>query len=303
MSSSSSSLPENSIWDLSLYEVQRKPHDVVTDGSLLRISPRALHSELMCPICLDLMKNAQTTKECLHRFCQECIITALRSGNKECPTCRKKLASKRSLRSDPNFDALIAKIYPNRDELLQQQDKPRLTFHQSLQYLSTRKRRADTPQDVPSTVASVSNTPSPNTKVQKIQQQETNDEEVELIENTSTSQEEEKEVRLEFQLRPHPSDDSVASLDIRNLATSPGATVAHITKFLSLVQSPDSSINDNNNDNKGSFSISTQLGSDEYIKLSESTSLKQICENFWTPGEKMMLYFSSVPNETTAATK
>ena len=32
------------------------------------------------------------------RFCAECIITALRSGNKECPTCRKKLVSKRSLR-------------------------------------------------------------------------------------------------------------------------------------------------------------------------------------------------------------
>jgi len=50
------------------------------------------------------------------RFCQECIITALRSGNKECPTCRKKLVSKRSLRPDPNFDALISKIYPCRDE-------------------------------------------------------------------------------------------------------------------------------------------------------------------------------------------
>uniref|UniRef100_A0A1I8JL17 RING-type E3 ubiquitin transferase n=1 Tax=Macrostomum lignano TaxID=282301 RepID=A0A1I8JL17_9PLAT len=45
-----------------------------------------------------------------------CIITALRSGNKECPTCRKKLVSKRSLRHDPNFDQLIAKIYPSREE-------------------------------------------------------------------------------------------------------------------------------------------------------------------------------------------
>lgn len=51
-----------------------------------------------------------------YRFCSDCIITALRSGNKECPTCRKKLVSKRSLRPDPNFDLLIAKIYPSRDE-------------------------------------------------------------------------------------------------------------------------------------------------------------------------------------------
>lgn len=80
------------------------------------MSPRSLHSELMCPICLDMLKKTMTTKECLHRFCSECIITALRSGNKECPTCRKKLVSKRSLRPDPNFDLLISKIYPSRDE-------------------------------------------------------------------------------------------------------------------------------------------------------------------------------------------
>ena len=34
-------------------------------------------------------------------------------SNKECPTCRKKLVSKRSLRADPNFDALIAKVKPS----------------------------------------------------------------------------------------------------------------------------------------------------------------------------------------------
>lgn len=77
----------------------------------------------MCPICLDMLKNTMTTKECLHRFCQECIITALRSGNKECPTCRKKLVSKRSLRADPNFDMLIAKIYPSRDEYEAHQER------------------------------------------------------------------------------------------------------------------------------------------------------------------------------------
>lgn len=55
-----------------------------------------------------MLKKTMTTKECLHRFCSDCIITALRSGNKECPTCRKKLVSKRSLRPDPNFDCLIS---------------------------------------------------------------------------------------------------------------------------------------------------------------------------------------------------
>ena len=110
-------------WELSLYEQQRTPQEAITDATEIAVSPRSLHSELMCPICLDMLKNTMTTKECLHRFCQECIITALRSGNKECPTCRKKLVSKRSLRPDPNFDALISKIYPSRDEYEAHQER------------------------------------------------------------------------------------------------------------------------------------------------------------------------------------
>lgn len=49
--------------ELSLYELHRKPHEVITDQTVIGVSPRALHSELMCPICLDLMKNTLTTKE------------------------------------------------------------------------------------------------------------------------------------------------------------------------------------------------------------------------------------------------
>lgn len=116
MMSCSDTQSSNKTWELSLYELHRTPQEVITDTTEIAVSPRSLHSELMCPICLDMLKNTMTTKECLHRFCQECIITALRSGNKECPTCRKKLVSKRSLRPDPNFDMLISKIYPSRDE-------------------------------------------------------------------------------------------------------------------------------------------------------------------------------------------
>ena len=110
-------------WELSLYELHRTPQEAITDNTEIAVSPRSLHSELMCPICLDMLKNTMTTKECLHRFCHNCIITALRSGNKECPTCRKKLVSKRSLRPDPNFDALISKIYPSRDEYEAHQER------------------------------------------------------------------------------------------------------------------------------------------------------------------------------------
>lgn len=103
-------------WELNQYELNRIPHEIIYDETEIAISPQILQNELLCPICLDILKKTMTTKECLHRFCHDCIITALRSGNKECPTCRKKLISKRSLRPDPNFDGIIAKIYPNRAE-------------------------------------------------------------------------------------------------------------------------------------------------------------------------------------------
>lgn len=123
-------------WELNQYELNRLPHEIIYDDRAIAVSPKVLQNELMCPICLDILKHTMTTKECLHRFCQECIITALRAGNKECPTCRKKLISKRSLRPDPNFDSIIAKIYPNREEydalhekVLEKLNKKHLTSH------------------------------------------------------------------------------------------------------------------------------------------------------------------------------
>jgi len=126
-------------WDLSLYELHRTPQEAITDTTEIAVSPKSLQSELTCPICLDMLTSTMTTKECLHRFCAECIITALRSGNKECPTCRKKLVSKRSLRPDPNFDQLVSKIFPDREEYEEQQEKVLaiLSKNHSQQLMST----------------------------------------------------------------------------------------------------------------------------------------------------------------------
>ena len=88
-------------WDLSLYELHRTPQEAITDNKEITISPKVrnhtepplcslsttilsslqdLQSELTCPICLEMLTSTMTTKECLHRFCAECITTALRSG-------------------------------------------------------------------------------------------------------------------------------------------------------------------------------------------------------------------------------
>ena len=75
------------------------------------------HLKKSCKVrCLYSLSEDTCLYPFFYRFCAECIVTALRSGNKECPTCRKKLVSRRSLRADPNFDKLVEKIFPNRDE-------------------------------------------------------------------------------------------------------------------------------------------------------------------------------------------
>ena len=59
--------PEGRSWDLSLYELHRTPQEVITDDTEIAVSARSLQSELTCPICLDMLTNTMTTKDCLHR--------------------------------------------------------------------------------------------------------------------------------------------------------------------------------------------------------------------------------------------
>ncbi|MCO5571837.1 hypothetical protein L7F22_025585 [Adiantum nelumboides] len=74
-----------------------------------------IRKDVQCPICLGIIRKTRTVMECLHRFCRECIDKSMRLGNNECPVCRTHCASRRSLRDDLNFDALIAALYPNVD--------------------------------------------------------------------------------------------------------------------------------------------------------------------------------------------
>ena len=61
-----------------------------------------------------------TTKECLHRFCAECIITALRSGRKQCLLDDKTLLNVelandgRQAAAEFDLDKLIKSLDKNR---------------------------------------------------------------------------------------------------------------------------------------------------------------------------------------------
>ena len=81
-----------------------------------------LNTELRCPICLNLLREPVAT-ECMHRFCAGCIQKCLRLGKKECPACRKPVATRRNLRTDTNFAALIYKLYPDLDDFEEEEEE------------------------------------------------------------------------------------------------------------------------------------------------------------------------------------
>ncbi|PKU75908.1 Putative E3 ubiquitin-protein ligase RING1a [Dendrobium catenatum] len=55
-----------------------------------------------------------------------CVKLYIDEENNECPACRTHCASRRSLRDDPNFDALIAALYPDIDKY----EEEELAFHE-----------------------------------------------------------------------------------------------------------------------------------------------------------------------------
>ncbi|KAH9360985.1 hypothetical protein HPB48_019587 [Haemaphysalis longicornis] len=90
--SSSGSQTTKRTWELTLYELKRTLQELMTANTETAVSPRCLQSDLRCPICLDTLKNTMTAME-------------------------------QTLRPDPNFDLLIAKMYPSRDEYEAHQER------------------------------------------------------------------------------------------------------------------------------------------------------------------------------------
>ena len=68
-----------------------------------------LNLDLQCPICMNIIREPMAT-ECLHRFCKDCIERCQRQAQKQCPSCRKPIGTRRLLRPDPNLASLIKKM-------------------------------------------------------------------------------------------------------------------------------------------------------------------------------------------------
>ncbi|CEM35045.1 unnamed protein product [Vitrella brassicaformis CCMP3155] len=115
----STNVPE----DLELYDMYRSPRipeapdsdsGVAIDLSrMTTLTGSNLNVDLTCPVCLGILTKTTTVKVCLHRFCASCIEKCLRIGKRECPTCRVHISSRRMLRSDPTFDKMVKRLFPN----------------------------------------------------------------------------------------------------------------------------------------------------------------------------------------------
>ncbi|EED91804.1 hypothetical protein THAPSDRAFT_268817 [Thalassiosira pseudonana CCMP1335] len=131
---------------LTLFDIHREPRrENVDPEARVRVQLKVLSPEFHCPVCLSYIKQTRIVKECLHRFCNECIQKCLRvSPKKECPQCRVHIPSRRSLRPDPNFDNLIKSIYGNLEELekFEEEEIMRLNRDQNMNnaYAESRKR-------------------------------------------------------------------------------------------------------------------------------------------------------------------
>lgn len=97
---------------LTMYDLHRKPRalDFPEKNQRMRLPVNVLRSDFRCAICHGYLKKTMVVMECLHRFCEECIVTSIRLAKKECPSCRVPIPSRRSLRRDERFDAIISSI-------------------------------------------------------------------------------------------------------------------------------------------------------------------------------------------------
>lgn len=67
-----------------------------------------IRADITCSICLELL-HIPTATPCLHRFCETCICDSLRQNGYNCPLCREKITTKRSLRMDSVLSTIVSK--------------------------------------------------------------------------------------------------------------------------------------------------------------------------------------------------
>ncbi|CAG9534108.1 unnamed protein product [Cercopithifilaria johnstoni] len=94
----------------STYDKSRKPHTLRSGVDTKSVHFDWISKELECGICEKTIQNTMVVRNCMHRFCADCILQRIHTGARKCPSCHKVLPKKTPLKSDANFDAIINKF-------------------------------------------------------------------------------------------------------------------------------------------------------------------------------------------------
>ena len=113
--------------ELAPYEEERQPR-LVMRGKKVLVPVESLRADVNCAICLNVMDNSAMTLECSHRFCKECIEKSIRLASNDCPTCRGKINTRRSLREDSRLDSLISIVFGNVEALEEREEQLKNTI-------------------------------------------------------------------------------------------------------------------------------------------------------------------------------
>lgn len=206
--------------NLTLFDIHRKPRTLTTDPSeMVQLPLHVLSSEFHCAICLGYIKRARIVKECLHRFCDECIDRCIRIGKKECPTCRVHIPSKRSVRPDPAFDELLKSVYGDVEKVEQYEEEKtlRLNKEKNMNNFTEHSRKLGIRQQSKQRKKHV-NMPSPEAPS--------------LPSSSSRVVGLEESPLIEFVLRRYPQENKVDRLVKEHIRTSRDITVEALKIFL-----------------------------------------------------------------------
>mmetsp|Transcript_20907 Transcript_20907/g.48512 ORF Transcript_20907/g.48512 Transcript_20907/m.48512 type:complete len:302 (+) Transcript_20907:140-1045(+) len=290
---------EDSQWEeaveidgLTLYDIHRQPRKQIANDERIKRSVRSINSELTCPVCLGVLHSTMIVMECLHRFCSECIQKCLRVGRKECPSCRIHVPSRRSLRYDTNFDAVIGKIYPNLDEYEENEEKMISDFNkarnlnnaftqscrQGMQnQLQHRRKKARPLEDA-----------RPGSKAAAAQAKaKRRGADAEPAPASKRHHGEESKNLVNFCLKKHPTEEHVEELERQYLRTAADLKIVHMKKYLQLkMKTP-------TNNQTLHFEIVIVNG-EKAIILDDQLTLKDVCQHFWDGKSDVILHFRTV---------
>ncbi|KAK6590194.1 hypothetical protein RS030_172577 [Cryptosporidium xiaoi] len=95
--------------------IESDKNNLLDESILLNITTLGesdLYADFNCLICFSILRKTMVVKDCMHRFCCECIEKCVRIGLRECPQCRLHISSRRALRNDEIMNTLTLRLFP-----------------------------------------------------------------------------------------------------------------------------------------------------------------------------------------------